>query len=60
MNLAAGEVQSDKVAHSRGHGTAVAGFLSIDMDADEPLFKVTEMDAGGVGLDVNKSAVNGR
>jgi hypothetical protein len=53
----AGEVQSHKVAHSRGHGTAVSGFVSIDLDADEPLFEVTEMDEGGASMDVNKSAV---
>jgi hypothetical protein len=35
----------------------VSGFVSIDLDADEPLFEVTEMDEGGASLDVNKSAV---
>lgn len=31
---------SDKVAHSRGHGTAVKGFVNVDLSGLDSLFEV--------------------
>lgn len=31
---------SDKVAHSRGHGTAVRGFVNVDLSGLDSLFEV--------------------